>query len=187
VCEASACNFTEGVYIDYRHFDQNNLSVRYPFGHGLSYTTFDYSVATAEVTNGTAFLYKHPTGSFGLGGEVDLWDEVMVVSTIIQNVGAADGAEVAQLYVSFPAEAAQPVKVLRGFEKPFIAVGESAEVFFSLRRRDLSYWDVLAQKWSLAGGLYTFSVGASSRDIRATTTVTLTAIEYDNKVAYIVE
>ncbi|KAF7537615.1 hypothetical protein G7054_g3584 [Neopestalotiopsis clavispora] len=92
VCEASACNFTEGVYIDYRHFDQNNLSVRYPFGHGLSYTTFDYSVATAEVTNGTAFLYKHPTGSFGLGGEVDLWDEVMVVSTIIQNVGRADGA-----------------------------------------------------------------------------------------------
>jgi beta-glucosidase len=173
VCETTACNFTEGVYIDYRWFDAQNLSVRYPFGHGLSYTDFTYGEATATVTNSTAIVSSYPTGGFGLGGESDLWDEVVTVSTTIKNTGGVDGAEVAQLYVSFPFEARQPEGILRGFEKPVVAAGASANVTFSLRRRDLSYWDVVAQKWTLAAGEYTFSVGSSSRDIRATTTLTL--------------
>ncbi|KAI4602568.1 hypothetical protein KJ359_009816 [Pestalotiopsis sp. 9143b] len=169
VCEESACTFSEGVYIDYRWFDQKNLTVRYPFGHGLSYTSFEYGVATAMITNGSAFFSPTPEGVFGLGGEADLWYDVVSVSTTVTNAGA-----VAQLYVSFPAAAQQPPKILRGFEKPVIAAGASAEVAFTLRRRDLSYWDVVTQKWTVAAGQYTFSVGSSSRDIRATTTMTLT-------------
>ncbi|KAH8648585.1 glycoside hydrolase superfamily [Xylariales sp. PMI_506] len=173
VCHTAACEFTEGTLIDYRWFDANNISVRYPFGHGLSYTEFTYGAATAAVTNSSAISSPHPTGGMGLGGESDLWDEVVSVKITIQNSGAVAGAEVAQLYVSFPAEAKQPVRVLRGFEKPSIQPGASAPVTFSLRRRDISYWNVITQKWTIASGKYTFSVGSSSRDIRATTTLTL--------------
>jgi beta-glucosidase len=127
----------------------------------------------AKVTNSSAVASPVPTGGMGLGGLSDLWDEVITVTTTVKNVGAITGAEVAQLYVSFPAEAAQPVRVLRGFEKPSIPAGGSADVTFSLRRRDISYWDVVAQQWTIAAGEYTFSVGSSSRDIRATTTLKL--------------
>lgn len=83
-------------------------------------------------------------------------------------MGTLSGAEVAQLYVTFPDEAAQPVRVLRGFEKVRIEAGASSSVTFSVRRRDISYWDTVAQNWAIAPGTYVFSVGASSRDIRGT-------------------
>jgi beta-glucosidase len=173
VCLTAKCEFTEGTLIDYRWFDSSNISVRYPFGHGLSYTEFTYGATTAIVTNSTAIKSRYPTGRMGLGGESDLWEEVISISLAIQNTGPVAGAEVAQLYLSFPAEAKQPVRILRGFQKPSIPAGASATVTFSLRRRDISYWDVVAQKWAIAAGEYTFSVGSSSRDIRATTTLTL--------------
>lgn len=84
-----------------------------------------------------------------------------------------DGNEVAQLYVAFPAEADAPIRSLRGFERVLIASGASQTVDFALRRRDLSYWDVAAQDWKIATGDYTFSVGASSRDLRANVTLSL--------------
>lgn len=174
ICDTSDCDFTEGVYLDYRYFDAQNLTVSYPFGHGLSYTTFDYSTeATATVTNATALASRYPTGGLTLGGQADLWDEVVSVTATVSNTGSIAGAEVAQLYMTFPTEAAQPGRILRGFEKVQIAPGASETVTFSLRRRDVSYWDVVAQKWAVANGTYTVSVGASSRDIKATTTFTV--------------
>lgn len=125
------------------------------------------------MSNSTALSSTYPTGGLTLGGEADLWDEVVSVTTTISNTGSIDGAEVAQLYLTFPSEAAQPGRVLRGFEKINIAAGASADYTFSLRRRDVSYWDVVAQKWAIASGTYTVSVGASSRDIKATTTFTV--------------
>ncbi|KAL3477746.1 glycoside hydrolase superfamily [Aspergillus californicus] len=173
ICETTQCNFTEGVYIDYRWFDAKNVTPRYEFGHGLSYTSFKYGKVSAETTDSTALSSRFPTGRRGLGGEEDLFDEVVKVTTRVSNTGNASGAEVAQLYVSFPREATQPVRVLRGFEKVHVPVGGEVEVTFSLRRRDLSYWSVTAQQWAVAKGVYRFSVGSSSLDIRGTATLTI--------------
>ncbi|KUJ13220.1 glycoside hydrolase family 3 protein [Mollisia scopiformis] len=115
----------------------------------------------------------YPTGILAVGGKTDFWDEIFTVNVTINNTGSLDGNEVAQLYVEFPDEADAPVRSLRGFEKVLIASGASTKVDFALRRRDLSYWDVVAQDWKIATGEYTFSVGASSRDLRANITMTL--------------
>ncbi|KAJ5682768.1 beta-glucosidase D [Penicillium macrosclerotiorum] len=173
VCMTANCLFKEGVNIDYRWFDEKNIEPRYPFGHGLSYTHFKYGEVSAQITNHSAIASKYPTGRLGLGGQEDLFNEIVKVTTSVRNVGSLKGAEVAQLYVSFPKEAKQPVRILRGFEKSTIAADETAQIQFSLRRRDLSYWDVAAQKWAIARGQYTFSVGSSSRDLRGNSTLTL--------------
>jgi beta-glucosidase len=173
VCTTTECDFSEGVYIDYRWFDANDIEPRYPFGHGLSYTTFAYGDVSANITNSSALASTYPTGTLGLGGLTDLFEEVIIVSTIVTNAGSVNGAEVPQLYVSFPDEAAQPVRILRGFEKVTIAPNATTPVTFSLRRRDISYWNVEAQNWSIANGSYVFAVGSSSRDIRGNTTLTI--------------
>lgn len=173
VCETSDCEFSEGVYLDYRYFDAQNMTVLYPFGHGLSYTSFNYSAAVTVNVNSTALSSRYPTGALAIGGNADLWDDIVSVTTSISNTGAVDGMEVAQLYLGFPNEADQPQRILRGFEKVSIAAGASADVTINLRRRDVSFWDVAAQQWAIASGTYTVSIGASSRDIKATTTFTV--------------
>ncbi|PYH73536.1 beta-glucosidase [Aspergillus vadensis CBS 113365] len=168
VCMTADCDFTkEKVYLDYKYFDAHNITPRYEFGFGLSYTTFNYSVPPAiSYVDESALAHPIPTGKLVPGGKADLWDEVMRVTMNITNTGDRDGAEVAQLYVSFPEEADQPVRQLRGFQKVFLRAGEKGLVEFGLRRRDLSYWDVGRQEWVLAKGVYRFWVGASSRDLR---------------------
>ncbi|KAL1847142.1 hypothetical protein Plec18167_001984 [Paecilomyces lecythidis] len=165
ICETKQCNFTEGVYIDYRYFDAYNITPRYPFGHGLSYTTFSYS--SLSVSSSTlSFLSTYPTGSLSVGGYTDLWDTVTTISATITNTGSVSGAEVAQLYLTYPSSAKQPIKQLRGFERIDLSPGEQKTVSFSLRRRDISYWDVAAQKWAVARGTYIVRVGTSSRDLK---------------------
>lgn len=173
VCENANCPFTEGVYIDYRWFDRKGIEPRYPFGFGLSYTSFSYGEVSAQVTNQSALASKYPTGKLGLGGTTGLFENAVQIATSVKNTGVLEGAEVAQLYVSFPKEAQQPIRILRGFEKVTVAPGETAEVNFTLRRRDLSYWDVKAQQWAVASGKYTFSVGSSSRELYGNTTLTI--------------
>ncbi|KAJ4397872.1 hypothetical protein N0V93_002109 [Gnomoniopsis smithogilvyi] len=155
-------NFTEGVYIDYRHFDLKNITPRYEFGFGLSYTTFDYANMQIQKTNSSTTSY--PSGVISLGGHTDLWDELIQVQVGVTNSGAVDGMEVVQLYLGIPGEDV-PVRQLRGFAKPSITAGETATVQFSLTRRDLSVWDVVAQKWLLQSGEYQVYVGRSSRDL----------------------
>lgn len=154
-------NFTEGVYIDYRHFDLKNITPRYEFGFGLSYTTFDYANLAISKTNSSTAAY--PSGAVSLGGHTDLWDEMVQVAVDVTNSGAVDGMEVVQLYLGIPGEGV-PVRQLRGFEKPLITSGETTTVEFALTRRDLSVWDVVAQKWLLQAGEYQVYVGRSSRD-----------------------
>lgn len=172
-CLTTECDYDEGVFIDYRWFESENFPIRYPFGHGLSYTTFGYGAVSASVTDQAAVDSTYPTGQMTLGGYSDLFDEVISVSTTIENTGGVDGAEIAQLYITFPDEAAEPSRVLRGFEKANIAAGDKADVTFSLRRRDISYWDTTAQKWAIAKGEYTLAVGASLQDIKSSITVTI--------------
>jgi len=159
-------NFTEGALIDYRHFDAANVTPRYEFGFGLSYTTFNYSDLVVSPTGG-AGTAELPTGAIRPGGQADLWDVLATVTAKVANTGKVAGAEVAQLYLSLPssAPAGTPLRQLRGFDKPLIAAGASATVSFPLTRRDLSYWDVGAQKWRLLKGTYTVSVGGSSRNL----------------------
>lgn len=173
ICNTAECDFDEGVHIDYRYFDAKNISVRYPFGHGLSYTTFEYGKVSAAKVNGAALESKYPTGKLGLGGPQDLFDEAISVDFKLKNIGDVDGAEVVQVYVQYPAEAEQPPRQLRGFEKVALPAGQEKDVSIQLRRRDLSYWDTVAQKWALADGIYTLHVGSSSRDLRGSTQVSI--------------
>lgn len=174
ICDTAECDFTEGVYLDYRWFEKQGIEPRYPFGFGLSYTNFTINQVSVTKTDAVALKSKYATGSLGPGGPSDLWEEVITVSSSVQNVGSVAGAEVAQLYISFPDAAGQPAKVLRGFEKTeSLQPGQTAKVTFSVMRRDISYWDTTTQKWAIASGTYTFGVGASSQDIRGTATLTI--------------
>lgn len=170
-------NFTEGTLVDYRLFDSKNVTPRFEFGFGLSYTTFDYSnltLTTAPQNGSSNSSYAaYPSGDIAEGGQVDLWDVLVNVSVELRNNGSVDGQEVAQLYVHVPG--AQAVRQLRGFEKVNLTAGASETVEFGLTRRDLSFWDVVAQKWRLSTGEpgYEVWVGASSQDLRVSGKVVL--------------
>jgi beta-glucosidase len=103
-----------------------------------------------------------------MGGQKDLWDDIVTVSATVSNTGHVAGAEVAQVYVGIPGA---PSKQLRGFEKPVLRPGQSATVQFELTRRDLSVWDTVAQKWKLQSGEYKIYVGSSSRNLALTSTL----------------
>lgn len=153
--------YGEGVFIGYRWYDALNRRVRYPFGHGLSYTTFSYRDLRVDVVDPV-------TGSVN-------------VTVTIGNDGDRAGDEVVQLYVGDPdAEVHRPVRELRGFEKVHLEPGESRTVGFSLEGRDFAYWDSAAVRpdgrtglWRLEGGEFRIDVGASSQDIRLTASIDL--------------
>ncbi|WP_017542661.1 glycoside hydrolase family 3 C-terminal domain-containing protein [Nocardiopsis prasina] len=134
----------EGVFVGYRHFDTLDVPVAYPFGHGLTYTTFSYS--ELEVV---------PNG-----------DGAWTVSFTVTNTGERAGQEVAQLYGGVEQDLpTRPRHELRGFAKVALEPGGSTRVDLPLTGRDLSVWDPRDQRWSLAAGTYTVAVGASSRDL----------------------
>jgi beta-glucosidase len=152
-------DFSEGVYIDYRAFDAKNITPRYEFGYGLSYTTFSYSnLKISRLSH--AKIQTYPSGPILEGGHTDLWDVLYTITADITNSGSIDGAEVAQLYIGIPGG---PVKQLRGYSKVAIEHGKTVTVEFDVLRRDLSEWDVVAQNWKFQSGSYGVWVGASSR------------------------
>ena len=236
-------NFSEGLYIDYRHFDKYNIEPRYEFGFGMSYTTFDYSNLTVSAIKPKAAFpsprpegktpptydekipdpktalfpenfrklkqfiypyiekvsdikmgtYPYPDGydikqplsaaGGGEGGNPSLWDAHVNVTLEVTNSGKSSGKEVVQLYLQYPDPQSKddiandggdtaidfPTKVLRGFEKIFLEVGETKVVEMQLTRRDLSFWDVIAQNWRMpTHGTFKIRIGASSRDLRLT-------------------
>ncbi|PLB34810.1 beta-glucosidase [Aspergillus candidus] len=155
--------YPEGIFIDYRHFDQDDIEPRYEFGFGLSYTTFKYATLdiTIKATPGPS------TGKVEVGGAADLYDSVGTITAAITNAGDVDGAEVAQLYIGFPESAPEtPPRQLRGFQKLLVPAGKSDSASFELTRRDISYWDVKSQKWVVPEGEFKVFVGSSSRDVR---------------------
>ncbi|KAK5994334.1 Beta-glucosidase cel3A [Cladobotryum mycophilum] len=150
------CDYAEGVYLDYRAFDAKNITPRYEFGYGLSYTSFAYS--SLAVTPSPALS---PAKYAGKG----LWSRAATVTATVKNTGGKAGQEVAQLYLAIPNS---PPKQLRGFEKVDLLPNGSATLRFELTNRDLSVWDVVSQSWVIQEGEYKVFVGASSRDIRLT-------------------
>lgn len=135
-----------------------------------AYTNFTYSAIsiTSSATSGPA------TGETAPGGRTDLFENVATVTATITNTGSVAGAEVAQLYLSLPSGApASPPKQLRGFDKLPLEPGASGTATFNLRKKDLSYWDVASQNWIVPSGSFGVSVGASSRDLRLTGSISV--------------
>lgn len=140
-------NYEEDIYVGYRYFDTFGKQVSYPFGYGLSYTTFAYDKAAVKADNG-----------------------VYTVSVEVKNTGKVAGKEVVQLYVSAPDAAAnKPEKELKAFAKTKeLKPGEAVVVTLKVNAADLASYDEAASAWVVTPGNYKFLVGASSRDIKAT-------------------
>jgi beta-glucosidase len=151
-------NYSEGVFVGYRWYDSQQIAPLFPFGHGLSYTSFAYS-------NVTASAFTTADG-----------EPVAVVDFDVTNTGKVAGAEVAQIYVGMPASAVpQPPKQLKSYVKVSLAPGRSVHVIDGLDARSFSYWDVTTHAWKVAPGTYQIMVGSSSRDIRSQTAITFPA------------
>ncbi|KAM0712872.1 hypothetical protein Q7P35_000321 [Cladosporium inversicolor] len=159
--------FDEKLEIDYRYFDAQDIAVRYEFGFGLSYTTFNATgiKGAASVDSITSQPEDLPIVP---GGNPALWETVYTVNATVSNSGDVAGHAVPQLYVGLGSGAPEgtPVRQLRGFEKIYLEPGQSETVCFELMRRDLSYWDVVSQQWLIPTGSLSFDVGFSSRDLR---------------------
>lgn len=141
--------YGEGIHVGYRGFDAREQEVSYPFGFGLSYTTFAYGAATATASA-----------------------EGVEVRLPVTNTGERDGREVVQAYVSLPGSPVRRApRELKAFASVPIAAGETAEVVLRIDRDDLAYWDTRLSRWIVEPGEYHVAVGASSRDLRRTVTV----------------
>lgn len=147
--------YGEGILVGYRWYDAKGLDVAFPFGHGLSYTTFSYGDAAATVGQG---------------------DDV-VVTVDVTNTGERDGREVVQVYAAPMRSAVQRApRELKAFSSVALSAGETRTVELVIRREDLAYWDVRVDRWIVESGEYAVEVAASSRDIRSTAVV---AVEGD--------
>ncbi len=146
-------HYSEGVFVGYRHFDDGHIEPLFPFGYGLSYTTFAYKNLSVNSTNFSA----NP----GDGGAV-------TIDFDVANTGKRFGKEIVQLYVGFPSSSAipQPPKQLKGFEKVPLQPGQTQHVHLVLDARSFSYWDVQAHDWKIQPGTYQIMIGSSSRDIQ---------------------
>lgn len=142
-------NYEEDIYVGYRYFDTFNVPVSYPFGYGLSYTTFDYT-NMSSTDNGKSFTF----------------------TCTITNNGSKAGKEVAELYISAPGkDMAKPAKELKGFVKTnLLKPGEKQQISFTVNKTDLASFDESSNSWVVESGNYTAQVGASSEDIRQNTT-----------------
>ncbi len=143
-------HYSEGVLVGYRWFDARKIEPLYPFGYGLSYTTFAYSNLKLSSDKLAAAAPK------------------LTVEFDIANTGALAGAEIAQVYIGLPAQPGvpQPPRQLKGFARLSIQPGVVAHASVPLDPRAFSYWDTASHAWKVAPGDYPISVGASSRDLR---------------------
>jgi len=150
-------DYTEGLFIDYRHFDKNNIEPAFPFGFGLSYTTFNYA----------SLSVSKMSGNF----TADDSDKTFVAAKFkVTNSGSRDGHEVAQLYVGFPDSAGEPPKQLKGFDRMFVTKGATVGVTLNLSPLDLAVWSVEKQEWVHISGTYKVYVGDHSRSEKLTAT-----------------
>lgn len=144
-----------------------NITPRYEFGYGLTYTTLNYSsIAIALFTNviaNTSISYLPPDSPVMQGGKTSLFDKIASVDCRVTNTGSVAAAEVAQLYIGIPNA---PARQLRGFVKKMLALGQTDNFHFELTRRDLSIWSTADQNWVLQKGDYHIYVGASVLDIK---------------------
>lgn len=145
----TAENYYESIYVGYRYYDTKQKPVRYPFGHGLSYTTFSYSDLKIDSTN----------------------DQVQVTFKLT-NTGSVAGREVAQLYIrNLTSAVDMPWQELKGFQKITLQTGASQVVHFTLKRRSFAWYNGQAHKWQVDNGSYEIRIGQSSRQIELRQTI----------------
>ena len=145
-----ASYYTEKLEVGYRWYHAHNVKPKYPFGHGLGYTTFSYGAAAVSCKAG----------------------QVCNVTVAVRNEGKRPGSEVVQVYVTYPAAADEPPRQLKAFAKVAFAVGESKTITLPMSAQVLSIWDVTTHAWVQPSGQFTVEVGASSQDIRSHTAFT---------------
>ena len=148
--------YGEGIFVGYRYYDKKDVEPLFPFGHGLSYTTFAYSdVQVPDVVKAGAPVH---------------------VAVTVTNTGTVAGQEVVQLYVGDPVSSlVRPPKELKGFQKVSLEPGEGAVVEFTLDERALSFYDPYRSQWVAEPGAFEVLFGSSSRDIRLAGTFVLEA------------
>jgi beta-glucosidase len=149
--------YSERLFVGYRYYDKRKIAPLFPFGFGLSYTTFSYS-------------------SLSLSTQEIGPDDTLQLSVDITNTGQRAGKEIVQVYVrDVQARLQRPEKELKAFAKVELAPGERKTVTLSIARDALAYYDDLAREWVAEAGEFEVLVGASSQDIRTRSTFTLTA------------
>jgi beta-glucosidase len=147
--DRDVCNYAEGTLVGYRWFDRKGIEPLYPFGHGLSYTTFEYGHLTVEPLT--------ETGESALAR----------VGCSVRNTGGTSGRETVQLYAAPPADRTdRPVRKLVNFMKITLEPGQKADVVFEVSPDDLAVWDEAEGGWSTPAGTYGLQLGSSSRDVR---------------------
>ena len=145
--------YSEGIFVGYRYYDKKKMEVAFPFGYGLSYTTFEYSNVKTDKDTLTE-------------------GETLRVSVDVTNTGDKFGKEIVQLYVADKTEAIRrPEKELKGFEKVALNPGETKRVTFTVDKRSLAWYNTEIQDWYAASGAYELLIAASSQDVRLTKTI----------------
>ncbi len=167
--QGKLAQYRESIFVGYRYYESANQPVAFPFGYGLSYTSFHY----ADM--------KLSADCFTPGDSLDL-------CFTVTNSGSCAGAEVAQLYVSLPQSSIPRAKrELRGFAKLYLEPGESREVTLTLDTRSFAYYNEPAACWAVEGGSYELQIGSSSRDILLTAQVQVTGDGLEGRLAFLRE
>jgi len=147
--------YKEGVLVGYRWYDTKNIKPLFPFGYGLSYTSFNYSKIQCPEN-------------------MEKDDNQIEISFDIENIGEKDGAEIAQLYIQpISSKVIRPLKELKNFVKVFLTTGQKKTVKMYLNRKDFAYWDSNIKEWKTEPGEYIIQIGSSSNDIKLNKTITI--------------
>ncbi len=145
--EGNVAEYREGIFVGYRYYDKKEAEVLFPFGHGLSYTSFAFSdlrLSAAQITD----------------------QDTLTASVRVKNTGECAGKAVVQLYVGdVESSVFRPVRELKGFEKVALKPGEEKEVSFTLDKRSFAYWNTQIHDWHVESGAFAIEIGRSSRDI----------------------
>lgn len=153
--EGNEADYREGVFVGYRYYDKKEMPVLFPFGFGLSYTTFACS-------------------NLRLSGQKITDQETLTAAVTVTNTGSRAGKTVVQLYVGDrESTVLRPIRELKGFEKVELQPGESRDVTFTLDKRAFAYWNAAIHDWHVETGAFTIEVGQSSRDIEVSGEVTV--------------
>ena len=145
--EGDTAEYREGIFVGYRYYDRKETELLFPFGHGLSYTSFDFS-------------------DLRLSRERITDQESLTATVRVTNTGKRAGKTVVQLYVGdCESSVFRPVRELKGFEKIFLEPGESKDVSFTLDKRSFAYWNTKIHDWHVESGEFRIEIGHSSRDI----------------------
>jgi beta-glucosidase len=141
-------HYNEGVFVGYRWYESKNIEPLYPFGHGLSYTSFEYS-------------------DLNISNEQFNENDILTVSFTLKNSGNIEGQEITQLYIhDVNASVPRPIKELKGFQKVNLKPGESKTIQLKLDKKDFSFWNPEIKDWYAEKGKFILNIGSSSKDIK---------------------